>query len=140
MALKVLVVDDEAGYCALIRRILRPYGFKITTCQESNCAVDLLMNERFDLLVTDLQMPGMTGYDLTELAGRLASAPGMLVITAQKALLEEAPKRLRHVQCLLKPFTLDDFRAKISLLTGCWPSSHPADTEILSHQDADGQD
>lgn len=122
MSLKVLVVDDEIGYCSLISRILRPYGFRITTCHDSNSAVDLLMYERFDLLVTDLHMPGMTGYDLTELAGRLAKAPNILVITAQKSLLEEAPKRLRHVQCLLKPFTLHDFRAKISLLTGCWPT------------------
>lgn len=123
MSLNVLVVDDEAAYCTLVSRILHPYGFRITTCHESSCAVDLLMREDFDLLVTDLHMPGMTGYDLTELAGRLANAPRILVITAQKALLEEAPKRLRHVQCLLKPFTLNDFRAKISLLTGCWPSA-----------------
>lgn len=131
MSLKVLVVDDESGYCTLISRILRPYGFKITTCDQSSSAVDLLMTERFDLLVTDLHMPGMTGYDLTELAGRLANAPHILVITAQKSLLEEAPKRLRNVQCLLKPFTLDDFRAKISLLTGCWPTTHSVEAEIL---------
>jgi CheY-like chemotaxis protein len=140
MSLKVLVVDDEAGYCALISRILRPYGFKITTCHESNCAVDLLMNEHFDLLITDLHMPGMTGYDLTELAGRLPGTPSILVVTAQKALLEEAPKRLRNVQCLLKPLTLEDFRAKISLLTGCWPNMPTEASEILSHQDLDGQD
>lgn len=139
MSLKVLVVDDEAGYCSLISRILRPYGFKVTTCHESSCAVDLLINEHFDLLVTDLHMPGMTGYDLTELAGRLIRTPKILVITAQKALLEEAPKRLRNVQCLLKPFTLHDFRAKISLLTGCWPTTHPAETEAFPLQDADGQ-
>lgn len=131
MSLKVLVVDDETGYCTLISRILRPYGFKITTCHESNCAIDLLMNERFDLLVTDLHMPGMTGYDLAELAGRLANTPHILVITAQKSLLEDAPKRLRHVQCLLKPFTLHDFRAKISVLTGCWPNNHLAEADVL---------
>jgi CheY-like chemotaxis protein len=140
MSLKVLVVDDEAGYCDLIRRILRPYGFKITTCHDSNCAVERLMSEHFDLLITDLHMPGLTGYDLTELAGRLTSTPGILVITAQKSLLEEAPKRLRNVQCLLKPFTLDDFRAKISLLTGCWPSNPPAETDMSASRDPDGQD
>lgn len=140
MSLKVLVVDDEASYCAMISRILRPYGFKVTTCHESNCAVELLMKEHFDLLITDLHMPGMTGYDLTELAGRLVHTPSILVITAQKSLLEEAPKRLRNVQCLLKPFTLDDFRAKISLLTGCWPNNPPAKPEILLPRDPDGQD
>lgn len=131
MSLKVLVVDDEIGYCSLISRILRPYGFSVTTCHDSNSAVDLLIREEFDLLVTDLHMPGMTGYDLTELAGRLKNSPKILVITAQKSLLEEAPKRLRHVQCLLKPFTLHDFRAKISLLTGCWPIAPAVEYESL---------
>src|SRR5512133_166344 len=140
MPLNVLVVDDEPGYCSLLNRVLQPYGFTVSTRHNAESAVDLLLTDKIDLLVTDLHMPGLTGYDLTELAGRLASTPHILVITAQKALLEEAPKRLRNVQCLLKPFTLDDFRAKISVLTGCWPSNHPAETEILPSQDPDGQD
>lgn len=129
MPLKTLIVDDEPGYCTLVSRVLHPYGFSITTCHESSRAVDLLLGERFDLLVTDLHMPGLTGYDLTELAERLPHTPHILVITAQKALLEEAPKRLRSVQCLLKPFTLSDFRAKIGMLTDCWPLPQPEQEE-----------
>ena len=61
-----------------------------------------------------------------ELAGRLPAAPALLVITAQKALLEGTAARLRNAHCLLKPFTLEDLRAKAGLLTGGWrPSPVP---------------
>lgn len=127
MSLNVLVVDDEPGYCSLLNRVLKPYGFTVTTCHNAESAVDLLLTDKIDLLVTDLHMPGLTGYDLTELAARLPRVPHILVITAQKALLEETPKRLRNVQCLLKPFSLDDFRAKVGMLTGCWPLTAATD-------------
>lgn len=125
MSLNVLVVDDEPGYCTLLERVLQPYDFSLTVCNDAVCAVDILLERRIDLLITDLHMPGLTGYDLTELAERLPKSPAILVITAQKSLLEDAPKRLRHVQCLLKPFSLSDFRAKVGMLTGAWPAGTP---------------
>lgn len=121
MLFTVLIVDDEPAYCALISRALQAYGFNIITRTDAESAVELLLAGQVDLLVTDLHMPGLTGYDLTELAKRLPQTPQILVVTAQKALLEEAPKRLRGAQCLLKPFTLTDLRAKVGMLTGCWP-------------------
>jgi len=130
MSMNVLIVDDEPGYCALLSRALQTYDFVITTCSEPEGALERLLAGQVDLLVTDLHMPGLTGYDLTELAGRLPRTPKILVITAQKSLLEEAPRRLRGAQCLLKPFTLDDLRAKVGMLTGYWPAGekpHSAD-------------
>lgn len=123
MAWRVLVVDDEERYGELLRRVLNRDGFEVTVTQESEEAMGVLLAGRVDLLVTDLHMPGLTGFDLTELANRLPRPPRMLLITAQKSMLEGAYRRLRNVQCLLKPFTLEDFRAKVALLTGQWQDS-----------------
>jgi len=120
MAWKVLVVDDEARYGELLRRVLDRDGFEVTVTDKSETAMEVLLTGRVDLLITDLHMPGLTGLDLTELAARLPRAPRMLLITAQKSMLEGAYRRLRNVQCLLKPFTLEDFRAKVALLTDQW--------------------
>lgn len=122
MPLNVLIVDDEPSYCGLISRALQAYDFNIATRTDPESAVEVLMSGEIDLLLTDLHMPGLTGYDLAELAKRLPRTPKILVVTAQKALLEDAPRRLRDVQCLLKPFTLTDLRAKIGMLTGSWPN------------------
>jgi len=120
MAWRVLVVDDEARYGELLRRVLDRDGFEVTVTDKSDAAMQVLLSGRVDLLITDLHMPGLTGLDLTELAASLPRAPRMLLITAQKSMLEGAYRRLRNVQCLLKPFSLEDFRAKVSLLTDQW--------------------
>lgn len=120
MGWRVLVVDDEKSYCDLLSRVLVRDGFKVSTAQEGETAVEALMSGSVDLLITDLNMPGLTGYDLVELAKRLPHTPRILVITAQKSILEEAGRRLKNLHCLLKPFSLADFRAKVGILTGNW--------------------
>ncbi len=120
MDCKVLIVDDETRYCELLRRVLERDGFTVGVADQGAAAMERLLHERVDLLITDLDMPGLTGLDLTELAQRLPRTPRVLVITAQKAMLEGAARRLRDAQCLLKPFSLEDFRAKVALLTGQW--------------------
>lgn len=122
MSTRVLVVDDEPKYCAMLSRVLEREGFTVSALNDSESAVSRLLAGDVDLLVTDLHMPGLSGADLAELAARLPTAPRVLVITAQKSLLEEALQQLRGVQCLLKPFSLDDFRAKVGVLTGRWSS------------------
>ena len=123
MAWRVLVVDDEVKYGALLQRVLERDGFDATAVDNGEAATALLLAGKVDLLVTDLQMPGLTGADLVELAARLPHAPQMLVITAQKGELEGTFKRIKGVHCLLKPFTLQDFRAKVGLLTGRWSAT-----------------
>jgi len=123
MAWRVLVVDDEERYCELLRRALEREGFAVTATPDAEAGMNLLLQGRADLLITDLDMPNLTGLDLVELAASLPRPPGVLVITAQKAMLEETGSRLRSVQCLLKPFTLEDLRAKVGLLTGQWKDS-----------------
>lgn len=122
MSWRVLVVDDEPKYGSLLQRVLERDGFVASAVDNGDAATALLLAGKVDLLVTDLQMPGLTGADLVELASRLPRAPQMLVITAQKGDVEGTFKRLKGVHCLLKPFTLQDFRAKVGLLTGRWPT------------------
>lgn len=123
MGWRILVVDDEPHYCTLLRRVLERDGFNVTALSDSSAATELLLAGKVDLLVTDLQMPGLTGADLSELAACLPHAPEVLVITAQKAMLEGTLRRLKGVHCLLKPFSLQDFRARVGLLTGRWPDA-----------------
>jgi len=125
MSTHALVIDDEKGYCALLRRVLEQEGFAVTTCQDGTSGSERLLEGGIDLLITDLDMPDVTGLDLTSLARRLSDTLPILLITAQKSMLEGAEVRLQKVQCLLKPFTLDDFRAKIAYLTGRWPNTPP---------------
>lgn len=68
VAQSALVVDDQAGIRAIVRRILEARGFVVADAGSGEEALSLLdrRKEAFSLLVTDMRMPGMTGRDLAD--------------------------------------------------------------------------
>ncbi|MFH0931666.1 MAG: sigma-54 dependent transcriptional regulator [Candidatus Zixiibacteriota bacterium] len=60
----ILVVDDEVVICKSIQRILSPEGFEVKTAQSGEEALEKLSQESFDIVITDLKMPGMDGMEL----------------------------------------------------------------------------
>lgn len=63
-AARVLVVDDEQVICDILADFLQLEGFTVATCGSAETALQMLEKETFDLLLTDLKMPGMGGLDL----------------------------------------------------------------------------
>src|SRR5207302_10650242 len=64
---RIVAVDDEQGVCNALRRSLRREGYDITTCCDPKEALEMLKTEKFDMLISDHLMPGMTGLQLTKL-------------------------------------------------------------------------
>lgn len=67
MAFRVLVVDDSPIMRLLIEKTIRISGLSIDSCvtaADGNAALNLLRNQEVDLILTDLNMPGMNGEDL----------------------------------------------------------------------------
>jgi EAL domain-containing protein (putative c-di-GMP-specific phosphodiesterase class I) len=60
----VLIIDDEAPICRAIERVLRAAGFHVATTTESTGAVDLIMRGSFDVILSDVNMPNMSGVDV----------------------------------------------------------------------------
>jgi DNA-binding NtrC family response regulator len=60
----VLVVDDDAVFRAALRRYLEGEGFEVTVAGDADSAVTALEREAFDLVLTDLRMPGLDGVEL----------------------------------------------------------------------------
>jgi two-component system response regulator HydG len=82
----ILVVDDEQETCDLLEMSLGRHGFKVTASTNAQRALDLVAEQDFDVVLTDLQMPEMTGLDLCERV--LGTRPDMpvVVITGQGSL------------------------------------------------------
>jgi CheY-like chemotaxis protein len=61
---RILIVDDEADGRALLARILEGQGASVTTAETPYGALDVLRGSPFDILLSDIGMPGMDGYEL----------------------------------------------------------------------------
>jgi two-component system response regulator HydG len=82
----ILVVDDEQETCDLLEMALGRHGFKVTSSTNAARALDLVAEQDFDVVLTDLSMPEMSGLDLCERV--LGTRPDMpvVVITGQGSL------------------------------------------------------
>jgi two-component system phosphate regulon response regulator PhoB len=105
---RILVVDDEADITALVAYHLAKAGYRVTTAANGRDALAAAREERPDLLVLDLMLPGVSGYDvLGELRRREETKDiGVILLTARK----EEPDRIRGLSLgaddyLPKPFS-----------------------------------
>ena len=87
--LKVLVVDDEPDACEAVRLVLEQYGATVRTAASAGEALQLLDNITPDVLVADLAMPEVDGYDLIRRV-RLQASSGELPAVALTAFTESA--------------------------------------------------
>ncbi len=60
----VLVVDDDEALARSLRRVLESARYDVTVVNDGSAAVDAIMSRPFDVILSDIQMPGMTGVDL----------------------------------------------------------------------------
>ncbi len=60
----VLIVDDEEVLVRAMTRVLEARGYQVKAAHDGNAAMALIRREPFDVIVSDIQMPGMTGIDL----------------------------------------------------------------------------
>ena len=63
---RILVVDDEQGYCEVLKTILTGKGYAVETCNNGKEALTVLEKSSFDIVISDLKMPVMDGYQATK--------------------------------------------------------------------------
>ena len=80
---RILAVDDELDMLTLIKMIIEGYSkHQVTTTNTPMEVAELLSKEQFDLIITDLKMPGMDGMELLELAKKYDKDVLVLMVTA----------------------------------------------------------
>lgn len=112
----ILAVDDEAHILHVVSLKLTNAGFNVLTANDAEEALELASSHAIDLLITDFQMPGMSGLDL---ARKLHHEPGRrnlpaILLTAHGLALEQV--ELAHAGitvCLSKPFSPRDLLEKV---------------------------
>ncbi len=100
----ILIIDDEAALRKTLARILQQAGFEVTTAENAEQGLDFLKTTDFDLIFTDLRMPGMQGLDALRLIHKQYPTLPVVLFTAQPD-VNSAVEALRHgaTDYLLKP-------------------------------------
>ncbi len=105
---RILVVDDEVHILHVVSLKLRNAGYEVLTAQDGREALELAQTERPDVLITDFQMPFLSGL---ELCRRLRQMPATreipaIMLTARGFALEEKAMSDNGIRiCLHKPFS-----------------------------------
>jgi signal transduction histidine kinase/FixJ family two-component response regulator len=102
----VFVVDDEPGIGLLCRRLLTRAGYKVETQTDPHKAINYLKENRIDLLLVDIRMPEVDGFEVIQHAQRLQPDAAMLIMTGHGT-VETAIRALRQGVdgLILKPFS-----------------------------------
>lgn len=127
---KILVADDEAHILHVVSMKLRNAGFEVITAVDGEEALELCTSERPDLLITDFQMPFMTGLELcTQLRRQDATRdiPAMM-LTARGFDIEPEEMGAAKISAVLaKPFSPREVLQKVNELLA--PAGEPAGAE-----------
>jgi DNA-binding NtrC family response regulator len=111
-SLRLLIVDDEEAARYGIRRALEAFGCEIAEAENAESARALTRDSKFDLLLLDVNLPGISGLDfLKELQSDPSDSPLVIIITAHgsERVAVQAVKSGAY-DYLSKPFELDDLR------------------------------
>ena len=105
---KILVVDDERIVCAGCKKILDEAGYQVKTTLSAKNALEMLKEEPFDIVITDIKMPELSGIELLEIIRRDHPEITVIVITGYST-VETAVEamKLGAFDYLPKPFTSD---------------------------------
>lgn len=114
---KIMVVDDEENLLILIRDLLDSKGFDVVTAGNGREALEIIENEKPDLLLLDIMMPGMKG---TDVAKKIRETPKtrktkivFLTILKSKEINYRTLKKLMILDYITKPFDNNDLIRRI---------------------------
>jgi len=114
---RILIVEDDDELLFMLEKSLSSRGFDVVTVSDGLRAFQMAKNEKFDLILLDIMMPGMDGYHIAHgLATSMGeNAPKILIMSGRNLQIEKGVALLTGaVSFLRKPFHLDDLNAKIA--------------------------
>jgi DNA-binding NtrC family response regulator len=119
---RILVVDDDPGQRSLLDSFLRGQGFAITLADSGERALELLPAGKFDMMISDVRMPGLTGLETLRRVRQSFPSLPVLLVTAY-ADIREAVVAMRDgaLNYLAKPIDLDELLAAVRQATGVTP-------------------
>jgi LmbE family N-acetylglucosaminyl deacetylase/CheY-like chemotaxis protein len=129
---RILLVDDDPALGEYLRRVLTSRGFEVVHELDSEGALQRIMTARFDLLISDIELPGMNGLELLERARQAAPGLPVALLTGHPS-VDYAVTALRGsaAEFLLKPVSATELIAKATALIEAGRAARAAGRETV---------
>ncbi len=116
--MRLLVIEDERALCETIVRSLRRLAYSVDYCYDGNRAMELLGEERYDLVLLDLNLPGADGMTVLKTLRQTDRETRVLILSARSEVTDKvAGLDAGANDYLAKPFHLEELEARIRSLT-----------------------
>ena len=116
---RILIVDDDPGQRSLLDSFLRSQKFETVLADSGKLALETLRAGKFDMMISDVRMPGLTGLETLRLARKEHATLPVLLVTAFTDVRDAvAAMRDGAVNYLSKPFDLDELLASVRAAIG----------------------
>ena len=116
--MRLLIVEDEKELCDTIAKSLYHIGYEVDTCYDGNDAFDYILTEDYDLIVLDLNLPGIDGMDILRELRQKNEESTVLILSARSQIADKVEGLDAGANDYMeKPFHLQELEARIRSLT-----------------------
>ena len=116
--MRLLIVEDEKQMCDTVARSLYAAGYEVDTCYDGAEALECILAENYDLIVLDLNLPGMDGMDLLKELRKENEETKVLILSARGQIADKVEGLDAGANDYMeKPFHLQELEARIRSLT-----------------------
>lgn len=116
--MRLLVIEDEQALADMVAQHLRIAGYEIDVCYEGDSGLEAAMTEPYDLIILDLNLPGMDGMELLKTLRERDGETGVLILSARSGISDKVEGLDAGANDFLsKPFHMQELDARIRSLT-----------------------
>ena len=116
---RILIVDDDKEIRDILSRMLAFMGFEVALASDGSQALDLFLQNHFNLILTDLRMPRMDGWTLAfHVKSKSPDTPVVLMTGEEKNQIIEELEGSCVDMALFKPFRLEEIQKTIQITLG----------------------
>jgi len=111
--LYIMVVDDEQAILSLLKRTLEPEGYHVILADNGRAALALLEEHKPDLVILDIMMPGLDGFQVLDLLRQRSNVPVIMLTARREVVSLNKALGLGADDYVRKPFSTRELLARI---------------------------
>lgn len=116
--MRILIVEDEKNLCDMIGKSLHSAGYEVDLCYDGEDALEMIYAEKYDLIVLDLNLPGVDGMEILRELRKENEETKVLILSARSQIADKVDGLDAGANDYMeKPFHLQELEARIRSLT-----------------------